>query len=383
MSELHEKMSVPGETCKLLRRHLIILCVAALLFFTGIRSASALIQVGTAAPDFSLKDIDGKDTSLSGLLEKKAIVIVFWSTWSRKSAPALKRFEEYYRKYRDRGIQLIGVNVDKQSISAGDLDTVKKVVHELGITFPVLIDRGLKTFHKYNVIAVPSTVVIVDGKISYELPAFPLVGTEAMFDYLLVLAGEELQKEVKAQYVPDHKAVANTSLALQLVKKKMYMMAYHLFNKAIETDPKYMLPYFEFARLSMSEGKHQEAEEVLRKALLVESNSAFVVSELGYLLARTGKTEESLQMLEKVVEKDSYAPAYYYYAYALSKAGDMKGSLDAFDKAVSLNPFEPDIYRLRAEVFEGNNMLKEAARDYRKCLELLLNIKHTYPKPPQ
>jgi Tfp pilus assembly protein PilF/peroxiredoxin len=376
-----ERMSKPEGIFELFRIHLIVLCVAAFLLFTGIRSASALLQVGTAAPDFSLKDIDGKDTSLSGFLHKKATVIVFWSTWSRKSAPALKRFEEYYSQYRDRDIQLIGVNVDKQSISVEDLDVIKKAVHELGITFPVLIDRGLETFHKYNVIAVPSTVVIVEGKISYELPALPLVGTEELFDYLLVLAGEEVQKEVKAQYVPNSRAVANTNLARQLVEKKMYMMASRLFSKAIETDPKYMLPYLELARLSMSEGRHQEAVEALRKALLEEPGNVIVMSELGYLLARMGKTEESLQVLEKAVEKNSYTPAYYYHAYALSKAGSMEGALDSFEKAISLNPFERDIYRLRAEVYEEKNMLKEAASDYRKILQLLLNIKNTYPDP--
>jgi Tfp pilus assembly protein PilF/peroxiredoxin len=383
MPVMKEKMSVPRGIYKLLKIHIIAVCASALIFFTGIHSASALLQVGTAAPDFSLKDIDGKETGLSGFLEKKAVVLLFWSTWSRKSPQALKRFEDYHSKYGDRGIQVIGVNVDNQSISAEDMDGIKRIVNELGITFPVLIDRGLEIFHKYNVIAVPSTVVIVEGKISYELPALPLVGTEEMFDYLLVLAGEKVQKEVKEQYVPNRRAVANTNLARQMVKKKMHTMAYHLLNKAIETDPGYMLPYIEFARLSMSEGKHREAEEVLRKALLKESENDVVMSELGYLLAMTGKTDESLKLLEKAVKKDSYTPAYYYQAYALSKAGNMEGALEAFEKAISLNPFQHEIYRLRAEAYEENNMLKEAAGDYRKILQMLLNIKKIYPDPPR
>ena len=72
--------------------------------------AQALLQVGAKAPDFSLKDIDGKVHTLSEYSEKKALVIVFWSTWSAKSPKALRRFEEFHKKYKDKGIQVIGIN---------------------------------------------------------------------------------------------------------------------------------------------------------------------------------------------------------------------------------------------------------------------------------
>jgi Tfp pilus assembly protein PilF/peroxiredoxin len=337
--------------------------------------ANALLQVGAQAPDLSLKDIEGKELSLSSFSQKKELILVFWSTWSENSPKALKRFEEFQATYRDKGIQVIGINADNQTISPGDLENIKKVVSDTGISFPVLLDRGLKAFHEYDVIALPSTFVVSEGKITYELPGLPLVGTEDMFDYLLVLAGEQPRKTVEPKYQPRHDAIADTNLARGFIKKRDHDMAYPLLKKAIEKDPRYMLPYVELARLYNQEGKKAEAEEVLRNAIDAERQNVVAMSELGYLLAKNGKTGEAVEILEKAVKMNSYPPSHYYYAYALSKEGKLNEALKAFGEAISLNPFEPEIYLLRGEVLENNKMLKEASADYRKALELILKIK--------
>lgn len=338
-------------------------------------SAQALLQIGAQASDFSLKDLEGKDISLSQYSQKKAVVVLFWSTWSAKSPNALKRFEDFYQRYKDKGIQVIAINADNQTISAEDVEEIKKLAGKLSLTFPVVLDKGLKIFHEYNVIALPSTIIVSEGKIAYELPGLPLVGTEDMFDYLLLLAGEQPKKVVELKYKPKHDAIANTNLGRAFVKKKRYEMAYPLFLKAIEKDPNYMLPYVELAKLYEAEGRGAEAEETLKKALSVEPDNVAVMSELGYVLSKAGKDGEALEMLEKAVKLNSYTPAYYYHAYALAKNGQMKEAITAFDTAVSLNPYEPEIYLLRAEVYEENKMLKEAASDYKKALEHILKIK--------
>lgn len=350
-------------------------CLLYLYLFSPV-SAQALLQTGAQAPDFFLKDIEGKDISLSQYAQKKAVVVLFWSTWSAKSLNALKRFEDFYKKYKDRGIQVIGINADNQTISAEDVEKIRKLISELNITFPILLDKGLKAFREYSVIALPSTIIISEGKITYELPGLPLVGTEDMFDYLLVLAGEQPKKKMmEPKYKPCHDAVANTNLARGFVKKKRYEMAYPLFKKAIEKDPKYILPYVELAKLYERDGKTTEAEGALRKALAIEPDDVVVMSELGYFLTKTGRAKEAVEILEKAVKVNSYTPAHYYYAYALAKNGHLKESLASFETALSMNPYEPKLYSLRAEVYEISKMLKEASSDYRKALELILKIK--------
>ncbi len=353
----------------------VVLVVSLIVSFSYTAEAQALLQAGMDAPPFSLKDIEGREVSLSGYSDRKAVVVVFWSTWSANSRKALKRFEEFYRKYRARGIEVIGINADRQVLSDKDIEEIKGFVGGLDITFPVLLDRGLRTFHSYNVIALPSTIVITGGKIAYELPGFPLVGTEEMFDYLLVLAGESPRRKVEPGYRPPHRAVADTNLARQFMRKRMYAMARPLLRKAIDRAPEYMLPYVELARVYEEEGRGGEAEAVLRKALSVKPGNVVVMTELGHLLSKEGKTKEALKVLREAVKDDSYTPAHYYLAYALFRDGRMKEALEAFERAISLNPYDTRAYMLRAEAYEAAGMSKEAAADYRKALELLLKLR--------
>jgi Tfp pilus assembly protein PilF/peroxiredoxin len=349
--------------------------IAMITLFTYSANAQALLQTGMEAPGFSLKDIGGNRIELSQYAHKKAVILLFWATWSDNSRKALKRFQGFYEKYAYKGFQIVGIDADNQTISMEDQEAIKKTLKETGVSFPVLLDKGLDTFHAYGVIAIPSTIVIMDGKITYELPGLPLVGTEDMFDYLRGIAGETPHSKAEPIYRPRYDAIADANLARKFAKEKMNAMAYPFFRKAIEKDPKYMLPYVELAELYASDGNTQEAEATVRKALTIDGNNVAVMSELGYLLTRAGRMQESLDILSRAATKDSsYTPSQYYYAYALGKAGKLRESLAAFDKALSLNPFEVEIYRLRAEIYEENRMLKEAASDYRKALELTLNI---------
>ena len=339
--------------------------------FACTADTQALLQTGTQAPEFSLKDIAGKDHTLSQYSKKKAVVILFWATWSANSREALKRFEEFHRKYKDKGIQIIGINAENQTISAEDLKDVNSMVKELDISFPILVDHGLDTFRSYNTIALPSTIVVSDGKITHELAGLPLVATEDLFDTLMVLAGEQPRKKTEPSYKPRHDAIADANLGRGFVRKKLYAMAYPFLKKAIEKDPKYMLPYVELARLYETEGNFPEAEGTLRKALSVEPENVVILSELGHLLSRTGKGKEAIEVLDKAAKLNSYTPSHYYLAYALGKDGRTQEALASFEKALALNPFESTIYVLRAEIYEQNNRLKEASADYRKALELM------------
>ncbi|MBI5100777.1 MAG: redoxin domain-containing protein [Nitrospirae bacterium] len=337
--------------------------------------ASALLQTGSQAPDFALRDLDGKEVALSHYSQQKAVVIFFWATWSANSPKALKRFENFRKKYKDRGIEIIAVNADNQAVSSGDVEKIRDLVKSAGVTFPVLIDRGLQTFRDYEVIALPSTVVVVEGKISYVLPGFPLVATEELFDYLSTLAGDKPVSKTDGGYKPKHDAIADANLAKGFVRKEKFALAYPLYKKAIEKDPKYMLPYVELSRLYCLEGRLQDAEETLRGALKVEPEHPAVVSELGNVLIKEKKIKEAIELLAKVVKEESYTPAVYYYAYALSQDGLLGEAFAVFEKAIRLNPFDPAIYKLRGEVLENNRMTKEAIADYKKSLELLMKYR--------
>jgi peroxiredoxin len=86
----------------------------------------------TASLDFVLKDINGKDVSLSAY-KGKVIVLDFWATWCAPCRIEIPNFVELYKKYRSQGFVVLGVSVDDP------LSKLKPFARELKMNYPVLI----------------------------------------------------------------------------------------------------------------------------------------------------------------------------------------------------------------------------------------------------
>ncbi|MBF0327939.1 MAG: redoxin domain-containing protein [Nitrospirae bacterium] len=334
--------------------------------------AYGLIQKGAAAPEFSLKDGDGKPANISEFMSGKVLVLLFWSTESEHSESALKRFDEFYRKYSSKGVNVVAVNVEHQNITPEDIKHIKKVLHNLDVSFTALIDEGLKTFAAYDVVAIPSTVVISGGKVLYELPGYPLTGVENMFDYLKNLAGDMPAHIHKTAHVPKPQAVSDASLAVEYIKKKSYEVAYPLLARAIEIDPAYVLSYIVLANLYSIENRKDAAEAVLRKAQSIAPGDPSVPAELGFLLARIGRFQEAFSFTERAVSIGDYPLASLYHAYVTSFKIDLNDGIKLFDAAYAEIKDKQQFHMIRAEMFELKSMLKNSSADYRKALELNL-----------
>ncbi len=117
-----------------------------------------------AAPDFTLKSLQGKTYTLSKLYKTKPVVIDFWATWCRSCGRALKELQELWLSSPDTLFYLISINEDNPS----KISRVKSMVKSRGWKFPVLLDSQKKVKLMYKVMALP-TLYVVDttGKVIY------------------------------------------------------------------------------------------------------------------------------------------------------------------------------------------------------------------------
>lgn len=113
------------------------------------------------APDFELKDVNGKVVRLSDF-KGKVVLVDFWATWCGPCKIEIPWFIEFERKHKDKGFAVIGVSMDEDGWS-----TVKPFVTELGMNYRVVIGND-RTAESYGGIeGLPTTFLIDrDGRIA-------------------------------------------------------------------------------------------------------------------------------------------------------------------------------------------------------------------------
>jgi thioredoxin-dependent peroxiredoxin len=134
------------------------------------------LNVGDAAPDFSLEAQDGSTVKLSDYRDKQAVVLIFYPMDRTPGCTKqLCAARDDYDRYVAAGIAVFGVN-------GGGADAHRKFVAQYRLKTPLLVDTGLRVSSAYDAVAgfgpmrlIKRTVVGVapDGAIAYYRRGMP------------------------------------------------------------------------------------------------------------------------------------------------------------------------------------------------------------------
>ena len=109
--------------------------------------------IGSLAPEFTLRDTNGREVSLSDF-KGKIIFLNFWATWCpacKEEIPTLNRLQQ---KYRSRGLVVIGISSDRS------IKKVKEFIKRHRIDYLILLDSNIEITRKYRVFALPTSFLI-------------------------------------------------------------------------------------------------------------------------------------------------------------------------------------------------------------------------------
>jgi peroxiredoxin len=144
----------------------------ALLLLTGSTSSASAAgaEPGAAAPDFTLKDLDGKPVHLADFKGKVVVL-----EWFNPECPYVKASHtkgslvHFAADTTKKGVVWLAINSSAPGKQGNGVDKNKAAVSSLKLANPVLLDEGGTVGKAYGATNTPHMFVIgKDGKLDYK-----------------------------------------------------------------------------------------------------------------------------------------------------------------------------------------------------------------------
>jgi len=127
--------------------------LAILTVLTCLTVPAAAEEFGGPAPGFTLNDASGVAYELDAL-KGQVVMINFWASWCAPCRQEMPYLEAIFQKYEPLGFTLLAVNVEENPADG------EAWLRDRPVSFPVLYDPDNQVSKLFDVIAMPSTVLI-------------------------------------------------------------------------------------------------------------------------------------------------------------------------------------------------------------------------------
>jgi peroxiredoxin len=142
----------------------IVLTLSGLLVLAGLCGSArshdepmterGVVKVGDVAPNFQLRDLDGKMVALSHV-RGKVVLLNFWATWCGPCRDEMPSMEKLYHNVSRRDFEILAVSTDPQGAVV-----TRPFQQEMGLTFPILHDPDMRIGLSYGARSLPMSFMI-------------------------------------------------------------------------------------------------------------------------------------------------------------------------------------------------------------------------------
>jgi len=279
------------------------------------------------------------------------------------------------------------VNVNRLNLGPDDRRQIDELKTGLKLTMPIVIDANLETYNAFGVVATPSTAVInTEGKIVHEAASYLRSTGDDIRESVEILLGVRAAPKAdavaaKPAYKPDSKALRHFGFGRTMFQRGNRDKAIEQLELAAAADPSYAAPRIFLGHLLLQKKDPkslQQAVELFTAAATLAPNDVTAPTGQGEALLELGKVDEAAAAFEKAVAIDpTYTPAMSNLALVLAKQGKSADAAEKFKAALELNPLDAGTYYRRAQGSEAGGNLKGASADFRRALEILMNLPST------
>ncbi|MGZ8144472.1 MAG: TlpA family protein disulfide reductase [Methylosarcina sp.] len=144
-------------------------------------------EVGAPAPVCSLSEIGG-DTPIydTSQFRGKVVYLDFWASWCVPCAKSFPFMNQLHNDLKDKGLQLIGVNLDENPADA------KAFLEKYTVGFTLTADRNGQCASKFEVKGMPTSYLIgQDGTVRHVHQGFRSGETKELYQLVEQLLAEK------------------------------------------------------------------------------------------------------------------------------------------------------------------------------------------------
>lgn len=133
-----------------------IIIILMLSFLSNYFSLAQTEDKRPKAPNFFIRDINGKRIELAKLLKKGFVLLDFWALWCIPCRKELPHLQDIYNRYKQQGLIVLTVNEDDPSTES----KVKPFVKGNRYNFLVVIDKDKELWRKFKIVTLPTSILI-------------------------------------------------------------------------------------------------------------------------------------------------------------------------------------------------------------------------------
>jgi peroxiredoxin len=127
------------------------------------------VAIGQAAPDFTLKDMKGKEHRLSDYTRQGKIVVLYW--WSPDCPYVVKHYpregiattNKLVEDFKDKDVVFLAINSAHTGHGYGNRARVQERMEEWKVKYPILVDAEGTIGKQYDAKRTPEMYVICKG----------------------------------------------------------------------------------------------------------------------------------------------------------------------------------------------------------------------------
>jgi peroxiredoxin len=135
---------------------ILILIIAGLFLLSRYAQAAEPLSKRdpSAVVDFTLKDLNSKEISMSSYRDKKPVLLIFWTSWCPYCLKGLRDLNQKYPELVKSGIEILAINAGESR------DKAARVVKNYDLQFKVLLDPTEETVDYFQVAGIPLYVLV-------------------------------------------------------------------------------------------------------------------------------------------------------------------------------------------------------------------------------